>query len=261
MLFERTSDFAGTPEQYWGLLANTDSLNREAGLPEVAYEFTPHADGTVHTRASARKYGMTLRWHELPFEWVEAQGYSVERRFENGPFRTIHGGARLDPIAGGTRITIFADIEPSGLVGRFAAAPFAHKELGGILDICRTWEHFLAGRTEDPYPRRAGQAQVNEAALVEGLAALARAPVPAAAGERLAHHLRTAPEEQVARMRPFELADAWRMDRREVLRTMLYATRCGLLELAYAVLCTACRGSRALVRSMDGLTREAHCDT
>ncbi|MBI5369223.1 MAG: adenylate/guanylate cyclase domain-containing protein [Planctomycetes bacterium] len=261
MLYERSAEFAGAPARWWPLLANTDSLNREAGLPEVTYEFQPRADGTVETQAQAKKLGMTVRWREHPFEWIEPQGWSVQRDFANGPFREFRGGARIEPAGAGVRITVFCDLTPRGVFGRLTAGAFAAKELTGLLEICRAWEGYLAGRSESPYPRRTGTALVDEAALAEALAVLKRAPVPAAICDRLARHLREAPEEFVVRMRPFELADAWRLDRRDVLRTMLYATRAGLLELAYALICTACRGAKDGIGTMGEIGREGHCQT
>ncbi|MBI3270357.1 MAG: hypothetical protein HYZ53_15215 [Planctomycetes bacterium] len=261
MRYEKSGEFAGAPRDYWNLIAQTDSLNREAGLPEVEYEFHPRPDGTVRTLASVKKFGLTLRWQEQPFEWVEPQGYRVQRLFENGPFREIHGGARLEPAGDKTRVAIFADIQPRGAFGWLAARSFAERELSGMLEVCRGWERYLRGETACPYPRRTGHASVDEAALEEAVAALAQTPVPADARDRLIRHLRDGPEEQVLRMRPNELADAWKLDRLVLLRTMLYATSAGLLELAYAVLCPSCRGARATKGALSELTRESSCDT
>jgi class 3 adenylate cyclase len=84
--------------------------------------------------------------------------------------------------------------------------------------------------------------------------------VPAALVDRLVEHLRSAPDEAVAHMRPFVLADAWGHPRMEVLRLCLHATRVGLLDLTWDILCPNCRVAKASVSSLAALPGRAHCD-
>src|SRR5262249_33826917 len=74
-----------TPQQLWPYIANTDRLNKAAGLPSVSYA-TEVADDGVRLHGQLRKAGMTVGWREYPFEWVEGRRMGVMREFSQGPF-------------------------------------------------------------------------------------------------------------------------------------------------------------------------------
>src|SRR5438034_423837 len=71
-------------------------------------------------------------------------------------------------------------------------------------------------------------------ALTRALRALEATVAPELA-QRLAGHVRDADDADVARLRPFELADAWGAPRREVLAACLRAVPAGLLELRWEI--------------------------
>jgi class 3 adenylate cyclase len=60
-------------------------------------------------------------------------------------------------------------------------------------------------------------------------------------------------------MRPFALADAWGAARLDVLRLFLYATRAGMLDLEWDVICPNCRGASMRATTLSDLSRDAHC--
>jgi class 3 adenylate cyclase len=78
--------------------------------------------------------------------------------------------------------------------------------------------------------------------------------------EQLRRHLTEASDEEVVKMRPFALADRWKLDRWEVLRLFLHATVAGLVVLSWDVLCPNCRVGKAEYFSLRDLKVEAHCD-
>ena len=62
-------------------------------------------------------------------------------------------------------------------------------------------------------------------------------------------------------MGPFELADAWGLDRHETLGLFLHATAAGLLTMRWDVLCPNCRVSKARAGTLRDLAARAHCET
>ena len=62
---------------------------------------------------------------------------------------------------------------------------------------------------------------------------------------RLASVLEHADDLTVTRLRPYALADTWGATRRDVLELFLHATRAGLLEFRWDLLCPLCRGPAA----------------
>jgi class 3 adenylate cyclase len=76
----------------------------------------------------------------------------------------------------------------------------------------------------------------------------------------LRERIREGSDDQLVRLRPFALADTWNADRLEVLRLMLYATRCGLFELRWELMCPNCRVPKDEVASLSELPAHFHCE-
>jgi class 3 adenylate cyclase len=79
--------------------------------------------------------------------------------------------------------------------------------------------------------------------------------------ERLVETLAREDDMEVQRLRPYALADAWGAPRRSVLELCLLATRAGLLEFSWDLLCPLCRGAKVRSPSLGGLVPRVHCDT
>ncbi len=72
-------------------------------------------------------------------------------------------------------------------------------------------------------------------------------------------HLREASDVDVSRIRPFELADAWGIDRRAMLATCLSGVRAGALELRWEIICPSCRTATDVLPSLSSLTEHGAC--
>ena len=78
--------------------------------------------------------------------------------------------------------------------------------------------------------------------------------------QRLADFVQQADDFSVSRIRAYELADEWKESRREVLITCLRATRAGLLDLQWELLCPLCRGAKETTGSLRDLNSKVHCE-
>jgi class 3 adenylate cyclase len=90
---------------------------------------------------------------------------------------------------------------------------------------------------------------------------LADADANPAAVERLIDFIQQADDFAVARIKPYELADEWQQPRRAVLETCLRATRAGLLDLQWDLLCPLCRGPQESDSSLKDIHSPVHCET
>jgi len=258
---ESQHDIAFPREAVWPVLSRTDWINRSMGLPPVDYDIAPRAEGGSEITAQARMFGMKMRWRELPFEWCEPEFYRVRRVFESGPFTEVRLGLELREHNGGTRIVACSEMEPRGITGKLAADfLLASKAKRDMARIVAHVEKFLRGQSAVALPRLPVH-PVNEATLQTGIAKLRDASLPAAMIDLLESLLRDSPDVELAHLRPFAVARKWSVDRWATLRLFLHATRAGLLDLSWEVLCPACRSSRApLASSLGQLKRTAHCD-
>jgi hypothetical protein len=213
------------------------------------------------------------RWVEHPFEFEAPKRYSVLREYfwtplGLFPFRTVRATVELIPTGdGGTEVVSAADVEPLNPQGRLMARlVVGPKSCARVIEQCRNFERFLLGQASHPFPgltanergsaplpstngQTAAPAEVaaqpavvepkHEQADVWGR--LIRAGVRPELVQQLKTHLESAPEDEVLKMRAFELADRWGVDRRETLVACLRATTAGLLEMSWDVLCPGCR--------------------
>ena len=76
----------------------------------------------------------------------------------------------------------------------------------------------------------------------------------------LAQFLLEADERDVARMRPYALADRWAADRTMMLALFLAGTRRGFFDLSWSVLCPSCRGPKNRYDGLGDLKTAVHCD-
>jgi adenylate cyclase len=235
------------------------------------------------------------RWVEHPFEFEAPRRYTVLREYFWAPlglfpFRSARPSVELIGTEdGGTEVIASADVEPrnpqGALMAKLVVGP---RSCTAVIEQCRNFERFLLGRAEHPFPdlvEKGGDTAAPAASQPAALAAPPPAADGAAAGQATAaadpadawsrlvrigaspqlasslrRHLESAPDDEVVKMRPFELADRWGADRRETLVTCLRATTAGLLEMTWEVLCPGCRIPKKSAGSIDRLTGEIHCD-
>jgi class 3 adenylate cyclase len=251
----------------WDVLAQTDKLNRAIGLPPVE-------NGALHGQeisrtVHARLFGfIPLHWIESPFEWVREHRYVVQRDFPSGPLRRFRGGVEVEPRGAGSRIRVFAELTPRNWLGRLAIPLVGWTALGRTWAYCsRIFCQALEQRTAASSAKFLPAASVvrtraDAALLAQRAAALrAEASLDPATLDALLRHLSGAGDDEVVRMRPYALADGWGLPRREALRVFLHATRSGLLDLAWELLCPNCRVPKTEAGALARVTRRFHCDT
>src|SRR5258708_24445544 len=76
---------------------------------------------------------------------------------------------------------------------------------------------------------------------------------------RLVEHINTAPDKDLSRMRPYAFADQWHTDRFATLELFLQATKLGLLDLSWDMLCPECRGAKHTAHALHDVSHHLHC--
>ena len=254
------------PEDLWPLIADTNRFNRDTGLPVVESQQTEGAERLQNARRRLRlsKFGLSVEWEEQPFEWVRPFRFGVERRYLKGPVAEMRVLADLQPRAnGGTRLTYDVWARPANALGR-TAIPFQIGFLAArsFATAIRRYDKF-AGKEAAPLYEQSnvsfspgGRARLD--ALCEKLRSQGASSEIVA---RLEELIAKADDLTLARIRPHTLADYWTLPRREMLEVCLWATRVGLLDLQWEMICPHCRGASQSSRSLSGIRSDSYCES
>ncbi len=245
----------------WPVLAKTDWVNRAVKLPSIHYEFEPLPEGGSKITAHAKIFGIPLTWRELPFEWTEPEFYQVRRIYHGGPLAEALLGIRLRETNGGCAVEIFGHFKPRHALGAILARNIAGPK--ALRDMRRLIKHVgehLAGQQTEAMPELP-RAEAKPGALAAGLEKLSAGKVPELLIENLRALLVESADVELSHIRPFSVARRWQQDRWEVLKLFLKATRAGLLNLRWEVLCPNCRSTRLpRTDSLAAITNTAHCE-
>jgi len=253
-------DLKSNPEQLWPFVADTNRFNRDTGLPSL--EAVGEKKSGRRPRLRFTSFGIPVEWEEQPFEWLRPSRFGITRRFFKGPMAELRVLAELSPLtSGGTRLVYQLWAKPKNLLGllaiplqigivssrQFARAYRKYDELAAIgespLAIAADVEIRPAARTRLSTAR--------EKLIAEG--------VSANIAEELTTFVEQGDDLDLTRIRPYALADSWNQPRRVVLEACLWATRAGLLDLQWDLLCPMCRGPQVSTGSLREINPNVHC--
>lgn len=247
-----------SPERLWPMVADTNRFNRDTGVPAVQSVGEPGENGR---RLRLTSMGIPIEWEEQPFEWVRPQRFGVVRRYSKGPMEELRVRAELEPLNGGTKLVYEVWAKPKNLLGA-VAIPF---QIGVVSarNFARTFREY--DRTAQVEPSRAIEPAGNIEFAPGGRARLI------ALGEKLVSegidnqtvgllvdHLEKADDFALSRIRPYRLANEDGVSRRQMLETCLHATRAGMLDLQWNLICPMCRGGEGK-DSLAELSSNVHC--
>ncbi len=259
-----------SPEQLWPLVADTNRFNRDTGVPAVeSLSEPPSGKRNLRRRMRLSAFGMAVEWEEQPFEWVRPHRFGVLRRYTRGPVAELRVLAELTPSvreshdhSPGTRLVYEIWVRPRNLLG-LIVVPI---QIGLIAarNFARTFTTYdKLVRSEPDHaiaPANIEFASGGRARLLSLSRKLIDSGASATAVAGLVDHIENADDFALGRIRPYELADRWQAPRREVLENCLWATRVGLLDLQWRLLCPMCRGG-STAESLQDVTSNVHCSS
>ena len=263
-------DLKSSPERLWPFIADTNRFNRDTGVPEIELDAARKPLRNARRKIKLSIYGMPIEWEEQPFEWVKPQRFGIERIYSKGPMARLRVLAELKPNAtGGTHLDYQVWSTPRNLPGALAIA------VQLSLIVARRFRDAIFNY--DAAAVTNGEDEMNEPNTSQSLFDLARlrslhqklladleeAGLPAekrAIADRLVDFLEHADDLAVTRIRPYKLADDWNEQRRDVLEICLRATRAGLLDFQWDLLCPLCRGPQESGQSLRDIHTDVHCE-
>ncbi|MBK7449510.1 MAG: hypothetical protein IPJ47_08770 [Anaerolineales bacterium] len=251
-------DLNASPEALWNLVSDTNRFNRDTGLPPMQLL-------GIQNRVKRVKFKLPLIniiWDEEPFEWTYPYRFGILRRYQTGPLLEMRVDCRLerrDPS--GTHLVyevwatarnILGDIAIPLGIGIFSARQFG----AAFQSYDRLASNPDMRLAAAPGRNLNSNGSLRYRSLKERLKGGDRQTL-----ERLYEYFQQADDLSIQRMRPYALADGWNLPRRAVLETFLHATREGILDMYWDLLCPECRGVAEDHKRLGDVRGQSHCDT
>lgn len=271
---EKTFEFAADARDVWPAIAQTNLVSEifGAGRYEAIDELQP--DGSVLRRAHGTKMRpMAKVWTEDLGEWVFARFCRQRRWFGADGDQAVEYTVVLEQDGPTTRVRIRIDVRAASPVVWLGAKLGALRiSLDKLIRVqVATIEAAIARAETDPVDRTDPLAHLpfeppkldtrTAGQLAEVRETLYRLHGDETLPDRLIDFLQRAPDDYLGRIRPLELAKAWRADAGQVVDLFLAAHSARLLTLRWEVLCPRCRNSREPSLTLNDLPAKVHCTT
>jgi class 3 adenylate cyclase len=256
-----------SPEALWPLVSDTNRFNRETGIPALILPSTKEASlPNARQRLRFSRLGVVVEWEEEPFEWVRPYVFGVNRHYIRGPVKEMRALVTMTPQEnGGTHLLYEIWARPSNLLGWLVTIP---GQIGVIFrytfdKTLRRYDRLAARRrsvvlpvesSEPVYFAPGGRERIEKARQT-----LIAQGADAGLVAKLTETIEQADALTLARIRPYALADDWGASRRSVLELCLLATRTGLLEFQWELLCPLCRNDSETRPSLGDIRSQVHC--
>jgi class 3 adenylate cyclase len=209
-------------------------------------------------------FGATVEWEEEPFEWIRPRRFGVVRRYLKGPLAEMRVLVELTTLAGGGSHLIYQVwVRPRTLLGVIASplqiGIISARRFGNVF---RRYDRLIKDRKSPlDLPVRVRFAPGGHDRLEILRRTLLTQHPSSELVDRLIRMIEEVDDLTLASIRPHALADHWKIRRRSVLELFLLATRAGLLEFRWELLCPLCRGDQQSAASLSAIQAQVHCDS
>lgn len=253
-------DLQSSPEALWHLVSDTNRFNRDTGLPPMQLL-------GIKNRVKSVKFKIPfihIEWEEEPFEWTYPNHFGILRRYKTGPLLEMRVDCRLERREpSGTRLVYQVWATSRNLLGDIAIplgiGIFSAKQFGNAF---RMYDRIASGPEPELFLANGQNLSSSGLARFRSLSSqLLAEGTDAVTLNKLNDFLQRADDISIQRMRPYALADVWKLSRRTVLETFLRATRAGMLDMYWDLLCPECRGVTEDHGKLGDLSGRSHCNT
>ncbi len=249
-------------EQLWPYVTANDVIDQRLGLAAPNYTVEPLYEGQSLLFAQQQGLATTEQYQEFPYEWLPPHYMAVERVYQKGAFRYFSIVWQLqDRAEGGCIFNCTFYFVPRCRWLVFPIRFVLKRLLRGLGEMyhdidSKVPQHTVLG-FEAFFQNETEHLESIKALTEQWASLMPDNAIP----QKMAHYIYTAPDKRVTRLRPFEVADYYQLDRVEVLRFCLLATRAGFLNLSWDLLCPSCQGATVQTERLDKFMTTAHCST
>lgn len=241
----------------WTLVADSSRMNRALQVSEMKFE-----DRNGQRIGSSRPGGFFHEWQEVPWNWVAERFIESVRIYRSGFSKVVYAVFMLQPLSTEkTRLYVYFGAVPKNPLTSLALRlgfPSVGREYAKLLP--RLADEVRERRPlslVQPGPGLSEAAQQRLATIRQDLIAKG---LDVRAVNQLLDWIANGDEQELFRIQVRERARAFQVDEDALLRVCLHATRLGLLELSWDVMCPHCRGVSKQNGSLGDISTQGACE-
>ncbi len=243
--------------QLWPYLADLSTFNRRVGLGEMKF-----TEKNGRLQGFAVNVGKKMYWEEVPWEWEYGREFSHARVYSSGLPYYMRARYLFDETKPGhCRLTVYLSWIPRGPVSRLLINIGLKQIKTGYYKALKEIVEAIQKQTVPP--SNAPSVKLTDAVkdrLKTIRQRLGEGGVQAALADKMIRFVETASDDAIYRIRVKPLSRDWNVREKELLLAFLQATRLGLFNLTWDVLCPHCRGVRNEMKNLGDLPKRGNCE-
>lgn len=260
VIFHEEREFDLSIADLWTLLSDTNHLNEYIGLFPVQFSNYTYDNQVLHRSAEARVLGFVkTAWTEHTFEWIKYSHYVIERTYSTGPVARALWTVSLESISDNrTRLILNSDFLVRNFLGKIVLNLMIIPQLRRIFPYSLSYKENRSA--EDPRPQKKQAISFNLERLTILLERLRETFSNEQMIHSLVHMITTHNDDEVSHIKPLKWAHERGYAKLETIEMFLLATKAGLLNQQWSLMCPNCRVSKEQTTSLRKLNNSVHCD-
>jgi class 3 adenylate cyclase len=256
--FDLKSDVKGL----WMYLADTSRFNRDLGL-------TPRKQKEVggQMQVTTTLMGLQQAWTEQPWIWLDGQTICAERIYSQGIALISQAVFHIerDSETQTTKVYVYFGYQPRNKFWKWfliATESILKNKFNAVLQKIDMFllddKNIKLNNALIKPASTLSEAQL--ARLSEARRALEKRDLNLEVVQKLCDFVEKADDLDAETIRVRKLAQIWGVKFRDVPETCLHASRVGLLNISWNVMCPHCRGARFSANSLGEIPESVHCE-
>ncbi len=250
-------DLPVSVEKLWPYLADLSTFNRRVGLGEMKF-----TEKNGRLQGFAVNVGTKMVWEEDPWEWEYGKEFSHTRVYSQGlPYYMRARYLFEEPQPGHTLLTVYLSWIPRGFKARLLINIGLKQIKTGYGKALKEIVAAIQGQGALVSPAHAVKLPAAARERLKNIRQnLLEDGIQPALADQMVRFVETAPDDSIYRIRVKFLAREWNVREKELLLAFLAATRRGLFNLTWDVICPHCRGVREEVQSLGKIPKRGNCE-
>lgn len=255
---------AGTPEQLWPYVSNTNRFFKDLGQLPVQEAMISHDLPRHYAQLEYNHLRRSDIWQEEPYQWEAPHYLKIFRDYERGPYEELYIKIELQPLKSstekGTLFKISFEGKSRGFMGalrtkRHFSKPFKRR----LKKILKRYEDSIVGHHFPERKRSFFSSPTKNSTWEELRKKLTSASREPELSKRIVEHLLNGDEQDLKIIDPVQLARMWAYPLHRVLKTAYHAVILNILNLEWKQECPTCRRTLKISRMLTEISESHYC--